>query len=31
LGFYLFVAPIKIESGSGGPTRVFAVLTRATE
>ena len=22
--FYLFVAPIKIESGSGGPTRVFA-------
>jgi kynurenine formamidase len=25
-GFYLFVAPIKIESGSGGPARVFAVL-----
>jgi kynurenine formamidase len=31
LGFYLFVAPIKIESGSGGPTRVFAVLTRAAQ
>ncbi len=26
-GFYLFVAPMKIETGSGGPTRVFAVLT----
>ena len=25
-GFYLFIAPIKIETGSGGPTRVFAVL-----
>jgi kynurenine formamidase len=25
-GFYLTVAPIKIESGSGGPARVFAVL-----
>jgi kynurenine formamidase len=25
-GFYLIVAPIKIETGSGGPTRVFAVL-----
>ncbi len=25
-GFYLLVAPIKIETGSGGPTRVFAVL-----
>ena len=24
--FYLFVAPIKIETGSGGPTRVFAIL-----
>lgn len=24
-GFYLFVAPIKIETGSGGPARVFAV------
>ncbi|REK09873.1 MAG: cyclase family protein [Planctomycetota bacterium] len=23
-GFYLFVAPIKIETGSGGPARVFA-------
>jgi kynurenine formamidase len=26
-GFYLFVAPMKIETGSGGPTRVFAILT----
>ncbi|MGD9720696.1 MAG: cyclase family protein [Pirellulales bacterium] len=25
-GFYLVVAPIKIETGSGGPTRVFAIL-----
>lgn len=25
-GFYLFVAPIKIETGSGGPARVFAVF-----
>lgn len=25
-GFFLVVAPIKIESGSGGPTRIFAVL-----
>lgn len=25
-GFYLAVAPIKIESGSGGPARVFAML-----
>jgi kynurenine formamidase len=24
-GFYLFVAPIKIEGGSGGPARVFAI------
>ncbi|MBA3451352.1 MAG: cyclase family protein [Chloroflexia bacterium] len=24
-GFYLTIAPIKIEKGSGGPTRVFAV------
>jgi kynurenine formamidase len=24
--FYLFVAPIKIESGSGGPTRVLAIV-----
>jgi kynurenine formamidase len=28
-GFYLFVAPIKIETGSGGPARVFAVFPRA--
>lgn len=25
-GFYVLVAPIKIETGSGGPTRVFAIL-----
>jgi len=25
-GFYLFVAPIKIETGTGGPARVFAIL-----
>ncbi len=25
-GFYLVVAPMKIETGSGGPTRVFAIL-----
>ena len=24
-GFYLIVAPIKIETGTGGPTRIFAV------
>ena len=27
-GFYLFVAPMKIETGSGGPTRVFAVAAK---
>lgn len=26
--FFLIVAPIKIETGSGGPTRLFAVLPR---
>ena len=25
-GFYVVVAPIKIETGSGGPTRLFAIL-----
>jgi kynurenine formamidase len=25
-GFYLFVAPMKIETGSGGPTRIFAIV-----
>ena len=25
-GFYLIVAPIKIETGTGGPTRVFAIV-----
>lgn len=25
-GFYLFAAPIKIETGSGGPCRVFAIV-----
>ena len=24
--FFLIIAPIKIETGSGGPTRIFAVL-----
>jgi len=24
--FYLFVAPMKIETGSGGPTRIFAIV-----
>ena len=28
-GFYLFVAPMKIETGSGGPTRVFAVFAKS--
>ncbi len=27
-GFYVFAAPIKIETGSGGPARVFAILPR---
>ncbi|MFO1096444.1 MAG: hypothetical protein U0992_24525 [Planctomycetaceae bacterium] len=27
-GFYLVVAPIKIEDGSGGPARVFAIMSR---
>ena len=28
MGFYLVVAPIKIENGSGGPTRVFAIVPK---
>ncbi len=28
-GFYLVVAPMKIETGSGGPTRVFAVAAKS--
>ena len=28
-GFYLVIAPIKIEQGTGGPTRIFAILPRA--
>jgi kynurenine formamidase len=28
-GFYVVVAPIKIETGSGGPARVFAILPEA--
>lgn len=28
-GFYVTVAPIKIETGSGGPTRIFAILPPA--
>jgi kynurenine formamidase len=27
-GFYVVAAPIKIETGSGGPTRVFAILKK---
>ena len=27
-GFFVMVAPIKITSGSGGPTRIFAVLEK---
>jgi kynurenine formamidase len=27
-GFYVVVAPIKIETGSGGPTRLFAILKK---
>ena len=27
-GFYLVAAPIKIETGSGGPTRLFAILKK---
>lgn len=27
-GFYVVVAPIKIETGSGGPTRIFAILPK---
>jgi len=27
-GFYVFAAPIKIETGSGGPARIFAVLRK---
>jgi kynurenine formamidase len=26
-GFWLIIAPIKIETGSGGPTRIFAVMS----
>ena len=28
-GFFLFVAPMKIETGSGGPARAFAVFAKA--
>lgn len=27
-GFYLSVAPIKVETGSGGPARIFAILPK---
>lgn len=27
-GFYLVVAPIKIETGTGGPTRIFALMPK---
>ncbi len=30
-GFFLFVAPMKIAQGTGGPTRVFAVLPNGDE
>jgi len=30
-GFMLIVAPIKIETGSGGPVRLFAILPRAND
>lgn len=30
-GFWLMIAPIKIETGSGGPTRIFAVLPKRPE
>lgn len=30
-GFTLFVAPMKIETGTGGPARVFAILPAAAE
>ncbi|MCY2963996.1 MAG: cyclase family protein [Planctomycetota bacterium] len=25
-GFHVFVAPVKVEAGTGGPTRIFAIL-----
>jgi len=28
-GFFVFVAPIKIQTGSGGPARVFAILSNS--
>lgn len=28
-GFFLIVAPLKIETGSGGPTRIFALVPRS--
>ena len=30
-GFYVFVAPMKVEGGTGGPTRIFAILARPQE
>lgn len=30
-GFWLFVAPIKIETGSGGPARIFAILPKTAD
>ena len=30
-GAFLIVAPIKLEGGSGGPVRVFALLSNATK
>ncbi len=30
-GFYVMVAPMKIENGTGGPTRIFAILPRSAK
>ena len=30
-GFFLFVAPMKIETGTGGPARVFAVFAKGAD
>lgn len=30
-GFHLIIAPIKVETGTGGPTRIFAVMPKDSE
>jgi len=30
-GFHLIIAPIKVEEGTGGPTRIFAVMPKANQ